>query len=378
MATANARVQFVYVAGSTLPASPDSNTVYFVAGGQALYLGSTLIADHQDLSSFALSTDIPTITVTGSGECVTNAEWNASTKTLTLTKGDLSSTYVAQEAGKGLSTNDFTDALKQQLEDLVETGGEVNQNAYSNMKVGSTTIAASAKTDTFEFAAGSNVTLTPDASNKKITIAATDTTYDPATSSANGLMSSSDKAALDAIVAEVSGKEDHLENVQADWNQTTTTADDYIKNKPTNVSEFTNDAGYLTSATVPEYSITKTSGGTNDAYSARYTLTKDGTAVSGAQTIDIPKDMVVESGTVGTVTTADTPYTGAQVGDKYIDLVLANATSDHVYVPVNDLVDVYTQGTGITISNNQISVDTTTIATRTYAESQALVWQVPS
>ena len=33
---------------------------------------------------------------------------------------------------------------------------------------------------------------------------------------------------------------------QADWNQTDTTAVDYIKNKPTNVSAFTNDAGYLT------------------------------------------------------------------------------------------------------------------------------------
>ena len=38
-------------------------------------------------------------------------------------------------------------------------------------------------------------------------------------------------------------------NVQSNWNQTTTTADDYIKNKPTNVSAFTNDAGYLTSFT---------------------------------------------------------------------------------------------------------------------------------
>lgn len=42
-------------------------------------------------------------------------------------------------------------------------------------------------------------------------------------------------------------------NVQSDWNQTTTTADDYIKNKPTipvvptNVSAFTNDAGYVES-----------------------------------------------------------------------------------------------------------------------------------
>lgn len=36
------------------------------------------------------------------------------------------------------------------------------------------------------------------------------------------------------------------EQQQADWNQTDTTAVDYIKNKPTNVSAFTNDEGYLT------------------------------------------------------------------------------------------------------------------------------------
>ena len=36
-------------------------------------------------------------------------------------------------------------------------------------------------------------------------------------------------------------------NVQSDWDETDSTADDFIKNKPTNVSEFYNDAGYLTS-----------------------------------------------------------------------------------------------------------------------------------
>lgn len=54
---------------------------------------------------------------------------------------------------------------------------EANQNAFSNITVGSTTIAADSKTDTFTLTAGSNVTLTPDATNDKITIAATDTTY---------------------------------------------------------------------------------------------------------------------------------------------------------------------------------------------------------
>lgn len=57
----------------------------------------------------------------------------------------------------------------------IATGAEVNQNAFSNVKVGSTTVAADAKTDTLELVAGSNVTLTPDATNDKVTIAATDT-----------------------------------------------------------------------------------------------------------------------------------------------------------------------------------------------------------
>jgi hypothetical protein len=44
----------------------------------------------------------------------------------------------------------------------------VNQKAFSNIKVGSTTVAADTTTDTVEFA-GSNITITPDATSDKIT-----------------------------------------------------------------------------------------------------------------------------------------------------------------------------------------------------------------
>lgn len=59
----------------------------------------------------------------------------------------------------------------------------VNQNAFSSVKVGSTTVSADTTTDTLELVAGSNITITPDATNDKVTIAATDTTYDAAGSS---------------------------------------------------------------------------------------------------------------------------------------------------------------------------------------------------
>mgnify|MGYP000947715228 CR=1 FL=1 len=52
----------------------------------------------------------------------------------------------------------------------IATGAEVNQNAFSNIKVGATTVSADSKTDTLELVAGTGITLTPDATNDKITI----------------------------------------------------------------------------------------------------------------------------------------------------------------------------------------------------------------
>ncbi len=97
----------------------------------------------------------------------------------------------------------------------------------------------------------------------------------------------------------------------------------------------------------------------NTGYAASYTVKANGTALS--PDIDIPKDFLVKSATLETVTTADTPYSGAQVGDKYIDFTInakdASATAEHIYLPVNDLVDVYTEGNGIDVSSaNVISV----------------------
>ena len=83
---------------------------------------------------------------------------------------------VDKVTGKGLSTNDYTTAEKNKLSGIA-TGAEVNQNAFSKVVVGSTTVEADTKTDTLTLVAGSNVTITPDATNDKITISSTHTTY---------------------------------------------------------------------------------------------------------------------------------------------------------------------------------------------------------
>lgn len=87
---------------------------------------------------------------------------------------------VDKVSGKGLSTNDYTTTEKNKLAGIA-TGAEVNQNAFSNVVVGSTTISADSKTDSLTITAGTNVTITPDADNDKITIAAKDTTYSAGT-----------------------------------------------------------------------------------------------------------------------------------------------------------------------------------------------------
>ena len=118
-----------------------------------------------------------------------------------------------------------------------------------------------------------------------------------------------------------------------------------------------NDGLYVTVPAAAEYTMTQKATA-NTGYAASYQLTKNGTAVG--VDINIPKDFLVKSGSVETVTVDDEPYSGAVVGDKYLDFVInavdASETAQHIYIPVNDLVDAYTAGNGIAISaGNEIS-----------------------
>ena len=72
----------------------------------------------------------------------------------------------------GITYKLFTAVERSKLGAIAE-GAEVNQNAFSNVKVGSTTIASTTKTDTFELVAGLNITMIVDSLTKKITFSAT-------------------------------------------------------------------------------------------------------------------------------------------------------------------------------------------------------------
>lgn len=115
---------------------------------------------------------------------------------------------------------------------------------------------------------------------------------------------------------------------------------------------------------VPSYTLTKS---TSTDYAAVYHLQKDGANVGEA--INIPKDMVVESGKVVWGSYSDgvfTPATDKENATPYVELTLANSTANKIYIAVADLVNEHDAGTGISITNN--TDGTRTIAlTSTYA-----------
>ena len=88
--------------------------------------------------------------------------------------------------------------------------------------------------------------------------------------------------------------------------------------------------------------------GTSTDYAKVYTV-KQGTTTVG--TINIPKDMVVKSGKVVVNPEGQTEGT-------YIELTLANATSDKIYVNVGTLVDIYTAKADAT--QVQLAIDSST------------------
>jgi microcystin-dependent protein len=84
------------------------------------------------------------------------------------------------------SSNGFMSNTDKAKLDGISTGAQVNQNAFGNVKVGTTTIIqADNVTDTLELVAGANIALTPDATNDRVTVAVTGTVASAAVCTGN-------------------------------------------------------------------------------------------------------------------------------------------------------------------------------------------------
>lgn len=100
---------------------------------------------------------------------------------------------------------------------------------------------------------------------------------------------------------------------------------------------------------VPEYSLVKDETAANGDI-ATYHLTKDG--VNEGVAINIPKDLVVSSGSVETFTAGALPDGVTEAG-TYIKLTLANSTKP-LYINVSSLIEYVTGGSG---ENDAIQVN---------------------
>lgn len=389
---------------STAPASPKEGQIYYNSADKFIYRyngtawGPVGVVYNQGSTTGAVITGLD-----GTGNVTTTNVIGLTLAGYTpVEDGYVSADMTVEAAFKALDT-----AVK----NAVAGGGEVNQNAFSNVAVkkqseavtavagqaDDATIAATAKTDTITMATGnkwvdvngtgktltighalSGVTAgaTGDASHvAKVTVDAAghvtaveavaitpaaigaaelgQTTDDKDTLSLYGVKALATQASADAAAAETLAEE-KVASVTATTNGgitvggTTTAPTVGIKLDPAEGNIATlSDAGLKVTAptvNVPVYSLTKDA--TSTDYAAVYHLTKDGANVGEA--INIPKDLFVESGEI-----IENP--AGQPEGKYLKLVLQNQTAP-VYINVADLVDAYTAGNGITISDtNEVS-----------------------
>ena len=107
-----------------------------------------------------------------------------------------------------------------------------------------------------------------------------------------------------------------------------------------NALSLAEDGLKVTIPAVPAYSMKKLDTATT-GMSASYQLTKDGTGIGAV--IDIPKDMVVKSGSVQTYEAGALP-TGVAEAGTYIVLVLNDAAETALYIKVDDLIEYVTSG----------------------------------
>ncbi len=137
---------------------------------------------------------------------------------------------VDKEAGKGLSTNDFTTALLNKLNGI-EAGAEVNVQSDWNV--------TNTSSDAYIKNKPSIPTKTSDLTNDSDFV-----------SDANYVHT--DNNFTTTLLNKLNGIAAGAEvNVQSDWNETSTSSDAYIKNKPsipTKTSDLTNDSNFVSDA----------------------------------------------------------------------------------------------------------------------------------
>ena len=252
------------------------------------------------------------------------------------------------------------------------SNAEENQNAFSNIVVGSTTIAADSKTDTLTLVAGDNVTLTPDATNDKVTIAAADTKYTHPSSHPASMISGLATVATTGSYNDLSNKPTIPTQITVD-SALSSTSTNPVQNKvinsalsgkassshthtksqitdfptiPTKTSELTNDSGYTTNVgTITGIKMNGASKGTSGVVDL-------GTVLTSHQDIS-GKENTSNKVTAWSSTTTDAHYPSEKLVKTALD-GKANSSHTHTKSQITDfptLATVATSGSYNDLSN---------------------------
>lgn len=344
-------------------AEANQNTFSYIAAG-----GETIAADSKtDTVTFLAGANI-TITSDVENDTITISAAAGSGS------GDVSYD-LATETTAGL----MSAADKVKLNGIT-ANAQANQNAFSNVTIGTDTIVAGSETDSLELVAGDNITISTDATNKKITIASTATRGDTnytlpvATDTVlGGIKSGTDITVDDSgnvsvnddshnhVISNIDGLQEKLDEIQTNVsnNQTSieaaqsnvTALDTRVASVETGLdSKLDNAPGVITTELIGSNVVTidKIAEGTLSAvYTATITTTWENAQAPFTQTVSVPG-----------ILASDKPIIGVKYSDDYVTAAAELEAWACVYriTTSADSITVYASSTTSTPVNIQLVV----------------------
>lgn len=170
---------------------------------------------------------------------------------------------------------------------------------------------------------------------------------------------------LKTVVKSVNGQTPDSNGAVTLTYESTLAAD--VTNAPTTGAVHTAIEGIKTN-----YAISASTEKTTEGYAKSYTISQ---GTNEIVTIDIPKDLVVQSGEVIVATELDKEIDDkVVVGEEYIKLTIKDGSTP-IYIAAKSLVDTYTSGTAdyITVSGYTISLNIANVISHTDEELGKLV-----
>lgn len=325
-----------YVAGDTvLPTTANNGVIYYCTKDNILaaydVATSQWIQINIQYTPFDQNKDglVPGYTADDAGKFLGTNGW------VQITGADviLTDYEMASTSGSAISEEDTVaealGKLEATLKTITEVGGEPNQNAFSKFTVNAKStsdevtegdavvksIEAGTATDEIKFAAADKWTsVVADAESKTIKVG-----HAGAAENTGAFGPAADETPVDGG---------------------TFTVPSFTVDKAGHVVKAANKT--VTLPTQTDYSVEVVKNDSSE-YASSYTFKQLGKDLA---TINIPKDMVVSAGAVidvadNQIKVSDDPETYLPAG-KYIELTIANTNGDKIYIPVKDLVDVYT------------------------------------